>query len=151
MKTVSRTLLSLLIAGALQANNCLAFDFPGLPFFPGGSGTGAAIAALAVYILATHIASEEQRRIADQRAARAYARMSAKRRAALKANKVRYIAVDTKKDQKTSAGAQKSVMVWDTEAHRVASDSVYDVKSAPSVGSTARFDKYSAEYVGSGG
>jgi hypothetical protein len=41
-------------------------------------------------------------------------------------------------------------MVWDTQSETVAGDYVYDVQSTPSVGSTAKFDTYSAEYVGSG-
>jgi hypothetical protein len=40
--------------------------------------------------------------------------------------------------------------VWDTESEKVAGKDVYDVKSPPKVGATAKFDKYSAEYVGSG-
>jgi hypothetical protein len=76
--------------------------------------------------------------------------MPAKRKAALKAKKVRYIAVDTEKNEKTSPKAEKSVMVWDTESHQVAGSSVYDVKSTPPFGSTTKFDNYSAEYVGFG-
>jgi len=41
-------------------------------------------------------------------------------------------------------------MVWDTEKQEVASGAVYDVKRSPAVGETAKFDRYSAEYVGSG-
>ena len=62
----------------------------------------------------------------------------------------RYIAVDTEKSDKTSPQAKKSVMVWDTEKQEVASGAVYDVKKSPTVGETAKFDRYSAEYVGSG-
>ena len=76
--------------------------------------------------------------------------MSAKRKAALKEHKTRYIAVDTEKDKNTAAGAKKSVMIWDTQSQEVVGNNVYDVKSPPPVGSTAKFDTYSAEYVGSG-
>ena len=65
-------------------------------------------------------------------------------------NKTRYIAVDTEKDEHTAAGAKKSVMIWDTQSQEVVGNNVYDVKSPPAVGSTAKFDTYSAEYVGSG-
>jgi hypothetical protein len=140
---------SLLVAGLLACNSCFA-QFPSLPFsLPGGSTTGA-IAGLIVYIIEKHEASERQKQIAQERARRAYANMSAKRKAALKAKKVRYIAVDTEKNEKTSPQAKKSVMVWDTESHQVAGGSVYDVKRTPPKGSTAKFDNYSAEYVGSG-
>ncbi|MEO6872502.1 MAG: hypothetical protein ABI233_09825 [Chthoniobacterales bacterium] len=114
-----------------------------------GAATGAAIAAV-TYIIATHEASERQHRIAEERAQRAYAEMSAKRKQQMKARKTRYIAVDTENDQKTAAGAKKSVMIWDTQSQEVVGNNVYDVKSPPAVGSTAKFDTYSAEYVGSG-
>ena len=42
-------------------------------------------------------------------------------------------------------------MIWDTQTESVAGNNVYDVQSTPSVGSTAKFDTYSAEYVGAGG
>jgi hypothetical protein len=42
-------------------------------------------------------------------------------------------------------------MIWDTQSQEVVGNNVYDVKSPPPVGSTAKFDTYSAEYVGSGG
>ena len=63
---------------------------------------------------------------------------------------MRYIAVDTEKDAKTSQQAKKSVMVWDTHTQQIANDNVYDVQKSPAVGQTAKFDRYSAEYVGSG-
>jgi hypothetical protein len=144
---------SLVVAGVLACNSCFA-QFPsGFPFsvpgVPGGAASSA-IAGLIVYIIEKHEASERQKQIAQERAAQAYADMPTKRKAALKAKKVRYIAVDTEKNEKTSPQAKKSVMVWDTESHQVASGSVYDVKSPPPKGSTAKFDNYSAEYVGSG-
>lgn len=114
-----------------------------------GAATGAVVAAV-TYIIAKHQATERQHRIAEERARRAYAEMSAKRRAALKARKTRYIAVDTEKNEKTAPEAKKSVMIWDTQSQEVVGNNVYDVKSPPPVGSTAKFDTYSAEYVGSG-
>jgi uncharacterized membrane protein YhiD involved in acid resistance len=128
---------------------------PGLPVPGFGSGVAnaaaaAAVANLVVYIIEKREASERQKQIAEQRARRAYANMPTKRKAQLKAKKVRYIAVDTEKDAKTSPQARKSVMVWDTEKKTIASDNVYDVQKSPPVGETAKFDRYSAEYVGSG-
>jgi hypothetical protein len=76
--------------------------------------------------------------------------MSAERKAKLKASKVRYIAVDTEKDERSAPTAKKTVMVYDTETEAVATNNVYDVKTPPPVGSTTKFDTYSAEYVGSG-
>jgi uncharacterized membrane protein YhiD involved in acid resistance len=145
------------LAATVWANSCFA-QFPSLPQLPipsWGSGsanaaTAAAVAGLVVYIIEKHEASERQKQIAEERARRAYANMSARRKAQLKAKKVRYIAVDTEKNAKTSPRAKKSVMVWDTDKQQIANDNVYDVQKSPSVGQTAKFDRYSAEYVGSG-
>jgi hypothetical protein len=157
MKALSPSTVSVIAAAAIWSNSCFA-QFPSLPSLPvpgWGSGAGnaaaaAAVAGLVVYIIEKHEASERQKQIAEERARRAYANMSAKRKAQLKAKKVRYIAVDTEKNAKTSPRAKKSVMVWDTDKQEIASDKVYDVQKSPPVGQTAKFDRYSAEYVGSG-
>jgi hypothetical protein len=114
-----------------------------------GAATGAVVAAV-TYVIAKHEATERQHRIAEERAQRAYAQMSAERKSKMKARKTRYIAVDTEKDEHTAPEAKKSVMIWDTQSQEVVGNNVYDVKSPPAVGSTAKFDTYSAEYVGSG-
>jgi len=114
-----------------------------------GLAAGAAVAAV-TYVIAKHQATERQRQIAEQRARLAYVQMSAERKSQLKARKTRYIAVDTEKDEHTSPQAKKSVMIWDTQSQQVVGNDVYDLKSVPPVGSTAKFDTYSAEYVGSG-
>ena len=58
--------------------------------------------------------------------------------------------MDTARDSRTSPQAQKSVIIFDTEAQQVVGKNVYDVQSPPAVESVARFETYSAEYVGSG-
>ena len=40
-------------------------------------------------------------------------------------------------------------MVWDTQNEQLVGNTVYDTKNTPPQGSTAKFDNYSAEYVGS--
>ena len=128
--------------------------------FATGAAVGAVVAATA-YVIAKHQATARQRRIAEERARIAYARMKEHQRAVAKANsgsghtasapKVpRYIAVDTEKDEHTSPKAKKSVMIWDTESQDIVGNSVYDVSTPPSVGKTTKFDTYSAEYVGTG-
>ena len=117
-----------------------------------GLATGAVV-AVTVYIIAKHRATERQRQIAEDRARVAAARMESQRRKAVAAKapvrkKSRYIAVDTVKDEK-STGA-RSVMIFDTHSQEIVGNNVYDVKSAPPKGSVAKFDTYSAEYVGSG-
>jgi len=69
---------------------------------------------------------------------------------ALKAKLPRYVAVDTVKDKRSAPGTQKDVMIWDTQSEALVGNYVYDVQKTPSVGSTAKFDTYSAEYVGNG-
>jgi hypothetical protein len=108
-----------------------------------GVATGAVVAATA-YIISKHQATERQRRIAEERAARAYAQ----RKSQLKAHKTRYIAVDTEKNEQTSAGAKKSVMIWDTQSREVVGTDCYAVLSLPKSGTLAHFDTYTAQYVG---
>jgi hypothetical protein len=146
-------------AGLLAGGIARAAGASGAESFAIGAATGA-IVGITTYIIAKHQATERQRRIAEQRA-RVYqgklvaqrqrddaARKSGKKVAAKK--QPRYIAVDTEKNEKTSPKAKKAVMIWDTQSETVVGNNVYDVQSPPAVGSTAKFETYSAEYVGSG-
>jgi hypothetical protein len=143
-----------LLAGASVDSARAQFPYvPSLPF--SGSNAAervvtAAVIATVVYFVAKHEATERQRQVAEMRARQSYARMSPKRKAGLKQRKVRYIAVDTEKGAKSSPKARKTVMIYDTQTQKVASNNAYDVEKAPSVGTTAKIDNYSAEYVGSG-
>lgn len=149
----------LLTIGALLASAFVGSVRAQLPYLPslpfGGNDTArtivtAAVVATVVYIIARHEATERQRQVAEMRARQSYARMSAKRKADMKAKKVRYIAVDTERGQQSSPKARKTVMIYDTQTQRVASNNAYDVEKTPSVGATAKIDNYAAEYVGSG-
>jgi hypothetical protein len=149
----------LLTAGAILASASLGTaraQFPYVPSLPfHNSSTAekivtAAVIAITIYSIARYEATEHQRQVAEVRARQSYAHMSGKRRADMKARKVRYIAVDTERGQKTSPKAKKTVMIYDTQTQKVASNTAYDVEKAPSVGTTAKIDNYSAEYVGSG-
>lgn len=62
----------------------------------------------------------------------------------------RYIAVDTVKDKRASPKAKKVVMVWDTHAENFVGNNIYDVENPPALGSTAKFETYAAEYIGTG-
>jgi len=62
----------------------------------------------------------------------------------------RYVAIDTVKDKRAAPGTQKVVMIWDTQSEALVNNSVYDVQTVPAVGSTAKFDTFSAQYVGNG-
>jgi hypothetical protein len=107
-----------------------------------------------------HEATEYQRKVAEANA-RAY--MAAQVRThepkskkeahdviALKKKLPRYIAVDTPKDKRSAPGTKKDVMIWDTQSESLVGNNVYDVASPPARGATAKFDTYSAQYVGNG-
>ena len=114
-----------------------------------GAAVGA-VTAVTVYIIAKRKASEKQRRIAEERAKAFQAKLTAEKKATLKKKKVRYIAIDTVKDERTSPKAKKNVMIWDVESQQIVGNNVYDVESTPPVGQTAKFETYAAEYVGTG-
>lgn len=115
-----------------------------------GAATGAVV-GITTYVIAKHQATERQRKIAEQRARVYQGKLASKPTSSGKTKKrPRYIAVDTVKDEKTSPKAKKAVMIWDTQSETIVGNNVYDVQNPPEVGSTAKFETYSAEYVGSG-
>jgi gas vesicle protein len=137
------------IAGAAAGSIARAAGASTTESIVAGAAVGAVVAAT-VYVIAKRQASERQRKIAEERA-RAYQRsLTPERKATMKKKKVRYIAVDTVKDERTSPKAKKDVMIWDVESQQIVGNNVYDVESTPSVGQTAKFETYSAEYVGTG-
>jgi hypothetical protein len=62
----------------------------------------------------------------------------------------RYVAIDTVKDKRSAPGTKKDVMIWDTQAETIVGNNVYDVQEVPQIGSTTKFETYSAQYVGTG-
>ena len=82
--------------------------------------------------------------------AKAKTKDEAQDRVALKKKLPHYVAIDTPKDKRCSPGTKKDVMIWDTQSEALVSNNVYDVTTPPAVGSTAKFDTYSAQYVGNG-
>lgn len=110
-----------------------------------------ALAGATAYIISKQQATERQRKIAEQRARIYMARREqqlAAQPAAKKAKPSRFIAVQTERSAQSQGKA--SVMVFDTQTNEVVGNNVYDLKSAPQVGQTAKFDTYSAQYVGTG-
>ena len=110
-----------------------------------------AVAAVTAYVISKQQATERQRKIAEQRARLFMARREkqlASQPAAKKAKPARFIAVQTEKTAQSQG--QASVMVFDTKTNEVVGNNVYDLKTAPQVGQTAKFDTYSAQYVGAG-
>ena len=98
-----------------------------------------------VAVLKKYEASEQQKAIAQARAEAYLEGLNAAEKQQVK--KKRYIAVNTKKDDRMAG--EKAVMVFDTKEEKIVGNSVYDVEEAPPVGSTAKFDTVTATYVGS--
>jgi len=135
------------LAGAATGIALGASGVPSYVTIPVAIGAGALVASTA-YVIAKHQASVEQQKIAEQRARLYYAQLDAEQKAEMKKKKVRYIAVDTQKDKRIEG--EKAVMVFDTQNQQIVGNNVYDVKESPTVGTTAKFDTYNAQYVGSG-
>ena len=153
LKATCAVTIAAFLTGASARVARAQFYVPSLPFSHSSAADAAitaAVVAVTIYFIARYEATEHQRQVAEMRGRRAYAGMPEKRKAAMKAKKVRYIAVDTEKGAKTSPKAKKTVMIYDTQTEKVATNTAYDVEKTPAVGSTAKIDDYSAEYVGSG-
>ena len=158
MKTSTLKITCLLTAGAFLISAPIAraqIPFaPSLPFSHNSSTAQkvvtAVVIAATIYFIAKYEADQRQREVAIMRGRQSYARMSAQRKANMKAKKVRYIAVDTERSKKSSPKAKKTVMIYDTQTQTVANNVAYDVEKSPTVGTTTKIDSYSAEYVGSG-
>jgi hypothetical protein len=154
LKATCAVTIAALLAGASARVAQAQFPYvPSVPFSSNSTAQNvvtAVVIAATIYAIARYEATERQREVAEMRARQSYARMPAGRKAEMKKKKVRYIAVDTEKGQKTSPKAKKTVMIYDTQTQKVASNTAYDVEKTPAVGSTAKIDNYSAEYVGSG-
>ncbi len=114
------------------------------------TATSGAVQTAATFVLAYYEATERQRQVAMKNARRAVAviRSQPKKREAMKKKKIRYIAVDTEKDERAVGAA--TVMIFDTESEQIVGNNVYDVSVQPPLGATAQFDTYAATYVGTG-
>lgn len=115
-------------------------------------------------------ATARQIQVADQRAAALFDRKPAAEKKAMKDQGVRYLAVRTEDPTPeqmkqirremarpggpygTPTAAPKKVycvMIWDTQTREVVGTDCYAVLKLPEPGETARFDTYTAQYVGS--
>jgi hypothetical protein len=114
-------------------------------------------------------ATPQQIRLADQRATAAYKRFSPQEKKTFKESGKRYLAVrtadptpaqraeirrDMEKPGSKYFGQAKTgkiycVMIWDTQSKEVVGTDCYAVASLPTSGTVARFDTYTAQYVGS--
>ena len=126
-------------------------------------------ATLKDFAVDSYKATSHQTELADQRATAAFARFSAEERGSLQRSGVRYLAVrtadptpaqwteirrDTQKPTSRYSGARKvpekiyCVMIWDTQSQEIVGTDCYAVLKLPPAGELARFDTYTAQYVG---
>ena len=126
-------------------------------------------ASLSDFAVGIYKATAHQMQFADQRATTAYERFSADEKISLQRSGVRYLAVrtadptpsqwaeirsDMQKPASRYFGAKKApdkiycVMIWDTQSQEVVGTDCYAVLKLPQPGELARFDTYTAQYVG---
>ena len=95
-----------------------------------------------------HTATELQRRTAEKNAKIYYAQLAPKKKAALKAKKIRYLLVPTVRSEETSPKAKEVRMTWDTQSESLVDNYAYEFENPPAVGTTAKVGGYTAEYTG---
>jgi hypothetical protein len=95
-----------------------------------------------------HTATELQRRTAEKNAKIYYAHLPPKKKADLKAKKIRYILVPTVKSAETSPKAKEVRMTWDTQSESLVDKYVYEFENPPAIGTVAKVGVYTAEYTG---
>jgi hypothetical protein len=93
-----------------------------------------------------HTATELQRRTAEKNAKTYYAHLTPKKKADLKAKKIRYILVPTVKSEETSPKA-KPVMISDTQSESLVDNYVYESEKPLAVGTVVKVGGYTAESV----
>ena len=95
-----------------------------------------------------HTATELQRRTAEKNAKIYYAHLTPRKKADLKAKKIRYILVPTVKSAETSPKAKEVRMTWDTQSESLVDKYVYEFENPPAVGTVATVGGHTAEYSG---
>jgi hypothetical protein len=95
-----------------------------------------------------HTATELQRRTAEKNAKIYYAHLTPKKKADLKAKKIRYLLVPTVKSAETSPQAKEVRMTWDTQSESLVDKYVYEFENPPAIGTVAKVGGYTAEYTG---
>ena len=94
-----------------------------------------------------HTATEVQRRTAEKNAKVYYAQLAPKKKAALKAKKIRYLLVPTVRSEETSPKAKEVRMTWDTQSESLADNYVYEFENPPAVGTVAKVGDHTAESI----
>ncbi len=94
-----------------------------------------------------HTATELQRRTAEKNAKIYYAHLTPKKKADLKAKKIRYLLVPTVKSAETSPQAKEVRMTWDTQSESLVDKNVYEFENPPAVGTVAKVGDHAAESI----
>ena len=94
-----------------------------------------------------HTATELQRRTAEKNAKTYYANLAPKKKADLKAKKIRYLLVPTVKSAETSPQAKEVRMTWDTQSESLVDKYVYEFENPPAVGTVAKVGDHAAESI----
>ena len=94
-----------------------------------------------------HTATELQRRTAEKNAKTYYAHLAPKKKADLKAKKIRYLLVPTVKSEETSPKAKEVRMTWDTQSESLVDNYVYEFENPPAVGTVAKVGDHTAESI----
>jgi len=136
----------------------------------GCATTDAVLKSVKNFAIGIYRSTPEQIRVADSRATAEYNRMSVAEKQELKDNGTRYLAVRTndpnpaqmaeiKKEMKkprsrygSGSSAPKKVycvMIWDTYSKEVVGNQCYATVKLPQQNEMARFETYTAQYVGS--
>lgn len=133
---------------------------------PIAAGAGV-LAGATAFLIAKHQATVEQRRIAEARARAYLARVQNEQARQIAASRTRtqtqavtkapiqtpveiprYIAVSTPPGENYQS--PNAVMIYDTQRQALVGNDVYELKSAPKIGSVSKYDTIQATYVGAG-
>ncbi len=95
-----------------------------------------------------HTATELQLRTAEKNAKIYYAHLTPRKKADLKAKKIRYVLIPTVKSAETSPKAKEVRMTWDTQSESLVDKYVYEFENPPAVGTVAMVGGHKAEYTG---
>src|SRR5438093_4699994 len=94
-----------------------------------------------------HTATELQLRTAEKNAKIYYAHLTPRKKANLKAKKIRYILIPTVKSTETSPKAKEVRMTWDTQSESLVDKYVYEFENPPAVGTVAMVGDHTAESI----
>jgi len=132
---------SIIVAGSAEVThgettNSAAVFFAELSFGWGEHAMSRTIETQTMFI--RHTATELQRRTAEKNAKIYYAHLEPKKKADLKAKKIRYLLVPTVNSAETSPKAKEVRMRWNTQSESLADNYVYEFEKPLAVGTAVK-------------